>query len=112
MTGTNVLTCGSDQSVAGGTQYHVSVLGTVNGQQYALTFGVYPYTRPDTYTSSAFSFFGPSASNSSVAQWRARPDLGISVTINSDGKSGSLEIGYMSSPANTTAHVSGSWKCA
>ena len=112
MTGTNVLTCGSDQSVAGGTQYHVAVLGTLNGQQYALTFGVYPYTRPDTYTSSAFSFFGPSGSNSSVAQWRASPDLGVSVTINSDGKSGSLEIGYISSSANTTAHVSGSWKCA
>jgi hypothetical protein len=112
MTGTNVLTCGSDQSVAGGTQYHVAVLGAVNGQQYALTFGVYPYTRPDTYTSSAFSFFGPSGSNNSVAQWRASPDLGVSVTINSDGKSGSLEIGYISSSANTTAHVSGSWKCA
>jgi len=112
MTGTNVVTCGSVQSVTGGTQYHVAVLGTVNGQQYALTFGVYPYTRPDTYTSSAFSFFGPSGSNSSVAQWRASPDLGISVTINSDGKSGSLEIGYISSSANTTAHVSGSWKCA
>ncbi len=112
MTGTNVLTCGSDQSVAGGTQYHVAVLGTLNGQQYALTFGVYPYTRPDTYTSSAFSFFGPSGSNNSVAQWRASPDLGVSVTINSDGKSGSLEIGYISSSAASTAHVSGSWKCA
>jgi hypothetical protein len=112
MTGTNVLTCGSDQSVAGGTQYHVAVLGTLNGQQYALTFGVYPYTRPDTYTNSAFSFFGPSGSNSSVAQWRASPDLGVSITINSDGKSGSLEIGYINSSANTTAHVSGSWKCA
>jgi len=112
MTGTNVLTCGSDQSVAGGMQYHVAVLGTLNGQQYALTFGVYPYTRPGTYTSSAFSFFGPSGSNSSVAQWRASPDLGVSVTINSDGKSGSLEIGYINSSANTTAHVSGSWKCA
>ena len=112
MTGTNVLTCGSDQSVAGGMQYHVAVLGTVNGQQYALTFGVYPYTRPDTYTSSAFSFFGPSGSNSSVAQWRSSPDLGVSITINSDGKSGSLEIGYISSSAAGTAHISGSWKCA
>jgi hypothetical protein len=112
MTGTNVLTCGSDQSVAGGTQYHVAVLGTLNGQQYALTFGVYPYTRPDTYTSSAFSFFGPSGSNNSVAQWRSSPDLGVSVTINSDGKSGSLEIGYISSSAASTAHISGSWKCA
>ncbi len=112
MTGTNVLTCGSDQSVAGGTQYHVAVLGTLNGQQYALTFGVYPYTHPDTYTNSAFSFFGPAGSNSSIAQWRSSPDLGVSVTINSDGKSGSLEIGYISSSAASTAHVSGSWKCA
>ena len=112
MTGSNVVTCGSDQSVAGGMQYHVSVLGTVNGQQYALTFGVYPYTHPDTYTNSAFSFFGPSDSNSSVAQWRSSPRLGVSVTINSDGKSGTLEIGYVSSSANTPAYVSGSWKCA
>jgi hypothetical protein len=112
MTGTNVLTCGSDQSVAGGMQYHVAVLGTLNGQQYALTFGVYPYTRPDTYTNSAFSFFGPAGSNSSIAQWRSSPDLGVSVNINSDGKSGSLEIGYVSSSAASTAHVSGSWKCA
>src|SRR6266568_4099907 len=96
MTDTNVLTCGSDQSVAGGMQYHVAVLGTLNGQQYALTFGVYPYMRPDTYTNSAFSFFGPAGSNSSIAQWRSSPDLGVSVTINSDGKSGSLEIGYNS----------------
>src|SRR6266566_6088763 len=112
MTGTNVLTCGSDQSVAGGMQYHVAVLGTLNGQQYALTFGVYPYMRPDTYTNSAFSFFGPAGSNSSIAQWRSSPDLGVSVTINSDGKSGSLEIGYNSSSAASNAHVSGSWKCA
>jgi len=112
MTGTNVVTCGSDQSVAGGTQYHVAVLGTLNGQQYALTFGVYPYTRPDTYTNSAFSFFGPAGSNSSITQWRSSPDLGVSVTINSDGKSGSLEIGYVSSSTAGTAHISGSWKCA
>ena len=112
MTGTNVLTCGSDQSVAGGMQYHVAVLGTVNGQQYALTFGVYPYTNPGAYTGSAFSFFGPAGGSSSITQWRSSPDLGVSVTINSDGKSGSLEIGYVSSSAAGTAHISGSWKCA
>ncbi len=112
MTGSNVVTCGSDQSVAGGTQYHVAVLGTVNGQQYALTFGAYPYTRPDTYTNSAFSFFGPADSNSSIAQWRSSRDLGVSISINSDGKSGSLEIGYISSSSTSTVHVSGSWKCA
>lgn len=112
MTGANVVTCGSDQSVAGGMQYHVAVLGTVNGQQYALTFAVYPYTHPDTYTNSAFSFFGPSSSSNSVAQWRSSPGLGVSVSINSDGKSGTLEIGYVSSSANTTAYVSGSWQCA
>ena len=112
MTGSKVVTCGPDQSVAGGMQYHVSVFGTVNGQQYALTFGVYPYTHPDTYTNSVFSFFGPAGSNSSIAQWRSSPGPGVSVTINSDAKSGTLEIGYVSGSDNSTAHVSGSWKCA
>ena len=112
MTGSNVLTCGSDPSVAGGMQYHVAVLGTVNGQQYAMTFGVYPYTHPDTYTNLAFSFFEPASSTSPTAQWRSSPDLGVTVTINSDGKSGTLEIGYVSSSAKATAQVSGSWKCA
>ena len=112
MTGSNVLTCGSDSSVAGGMQYHVAVLGTVNGQQYAMTFAVYPYTHPNTYTNLAFSFFEPVSSTSPTAQWRSSPGLGVSVTINSDGKSGTLEIGYVSSSTNATAQVSGSWKCA
>jgi zinc-ribbon domain len=112
MTTSMVVTCGSDQSVAGGMQYHVAVFGTVSGRQYALTFGVYPYTSPNTYTSSVFSFFGPAGSNSSIAQWRSTPNLDVSVTINSDGKSGTLDIGYLSSSDKSTAHVSGSWKCA
>src|SRR5439155_5776020 len=32
MTGVNVVTCGSEVSVAGGTQYHLALFGTVNRQ--------------------------------------------------------------------------------
>ena len=112
MTDSIVSTCGSEQSVAGGMQYHVALFGTVGGQQYALTFSVYPYTNPDTYTSSVFSFFGPAGGSSSITQWRSSPKLGVSVTINSDGKSGTLDIDYVSSTDNSTARIAGSWKCA
>jgi zinc-ribbon domain len=111
MSAASVVTCGADQSPAGGMQYHVAVFGTVGGQQYALTFGAYPYTAPSTYTSTAFSFFGPAGENSAIAQWRSGPKQSASVTINSDGKTGTLDIGYLSSSDNSSARVAGSWKC-
>ena len=111
MTGVNVVTCGSEVSVAGGTQYHLALFGTVNRQQYAFAFNIYPYTSPKVYSTEVFSFFGPAGESSSIAQWRSNPALGVNVTMNIDGKSGMLSIGYRSSSDNSTARVTGSWVC-
>ena len=112
MSDINIVTCGSQASVAGSTQYHVALFGTVNRQQYAFAFNIYPYTHPDIYTAAVFSFFGPAGETSSIAQWHSYPALGVSVTVNSNGKSGFLNIGYVSNSNNSTAQVVGNWTCA
>jgi len=117
MTVTNVVACGPGQSIAGGQQYYVAIFGTVSGQQYGFTFTVYPYTDPRTgvmnHAPTVSSFFGPAGEANSLTAWHASPNLGVNVTINNDGKSGTLDIGYVnSSNNNNTARVSGNWKCA
>lgn len=109
---TNWVTCGPNQAAAGGQQYHVAVFGTVGSQQYGLTFDVYPYTGPKTYTSSAFSFFGPAGDTSSLTQWRSNTSSGVNVTINNDSKSGTLDINLLSSTDTSSIHIAGSWTCS
>jgi hypothetical protein len=112
MTVTTVVSCGAEPSTIGGQQYHLSVLGTVNGQPYGFAFAVYPYSSASTYTSGVSSFFGPAGSNSSLTQWRSSTSTGVNVTINSDLKSGSLDINLLSANDHSTVQATGSWTCA
>jgi hypothetical protein len=111
MTGVNVVTCGAGASVAGNMQYHLGLFGTVSGKQYAFAFNIYPYTHPNTYSTSVFSFFGPAGEHSSIAQWHAGSASAVSVTVNSNGKSGTLNIAYVNTTDKSTAQVMGSWMC-
>lgn len=112
MTVTTVVSCGAEPATIGGQQYHLSVLGTVNKQPYGFAFAVYPYSSASTYTSGVSSFFGPAGSNSSLTQWRSSASTGVNVTINSDMKSGTLDITLSSASDHSTVHATGSWTCA
>jgi hypothetical protein len=112
MTVTTVVSCGAESATIGGQQYHLSVLGTVNRQPYGFAFAVYPYSSASTYTSGVSSFFGPAGSNSSLTQWRSSASTGVNVTINSDMKSGTLDINLTSANDHSTVHATGSWTCA
>jgi hypothetical protein len=112
MTVTTVVSCGAEPATIGGQQYHLSVLGTVNRQPYGFAFAVYPYSSASAYTSGVSSFFGPAGSNSSLTQWRSSTSNGVNVTINSDMKSGTLDINLTSVNDQSTVHATGSWTCA
>ncbi len=108
---TTLVSCGVGPSVAGGQQYHLSVLGTLKGRQYGFAFSIYPYTYPNTYTGAVSSFFGPAGANSSLAQWRSHAPTGASVTVNSEALSGTLAISLTGASDHSTVHVVGSWTC-
>jgi len=112
MTVTSVIACGAEPSVAGGQQYHVSILGTVNGEKYGFSFDAYPYTRAGIYTGNVNSFFGPAGDSSSLTQWRSASTQSNSVTVRSDSKSGTLNISLVSSSDHSTVGVVGNWMCA
>jgi hypothetical protein len=108
---TTVVSCGAEQSPAGGQQYHLSVLGTIGGRQYGFAFVVYPYTIPTTYTGAVASFFGPAGANSSLAEWRSHAPAGASVTVNNNTKSGTIDISLSSTSDHSSVNVVGSWTC-
>jgi hypothetical protein len=112
MTVTTVVSCGAEPATIGGQQYHISVLGTMNRQPYGFAFAVYPYSSASTYTGGASSFFGPAGNNSSLTQWRSSASTGVNVIINSDMKSGTLDINLSSANDHSTVHATGSWTCA
>ncbi|MFL5624102.1 MAG: zinc-ribbon domain-containing protein [Ktedonobacteraceae bacterium] len=112
MTAITVGSCGVEPSLVAGQQYHLSVLGTVNGQRYGFALIVYPYTSPNIYTNSVSSFFGPAGDNSSLTQWRSSGSTGMNVTVNSDNKSGTLDINLSNASDHSTVHVTGNWTCA
>ena len=112
MTVTTVVSCGTEPSIIGGQQYHLSVLGTVDRQPYGFAFAVYPYSSASTYTGGVSSFFGPAGNNSSLTQWRSNASTGVNVIINSDMKSGTLDINLSSANDHSTVHATGSWTCA
>ncbi len=112
MTVTTVVSCGVEPSLVGGQQYYLSVLGTVSGQQYGFALVVYPYNAPHTYTNGVSSFFGPAGDNSSLTQWRSNASTGVNVTVNSDNKSGTLDIDLSNANDRSTVHVTGNWTCA
>ncbi len=112
MTVTTVVSCGVEPSLVDGQQYHLSVLGTVSGQQYGFALIVYPYNTPNTYTNGVSSFFGPAGDNSSLTQWRSNGSAGVNVTVNSDNKSGTLDVSLSNASDHSTVHVTGNWTCA
>jgi hypothetical protein len=107
MTVTNVARCGPPSS---GSEYDIYVSGTVGNTPYTFVSRITSYTGPATYnTGHIFVVFSQQPLSPSTV-WGNSGNLPARATINSDTKSGTMEIDL--SGAVNTVHVSGSWNCA
>ncbi|MGH2495450.1 MAG: zinc-ribbon domain-containing protein [Ktedonobacteraceae bacterium] len=93
-------------------EYAGVAMGTIGAKAYEFLFGAFPYNNPGTYQS--IEVIGRLTDTGTSQVWQdilaAAPG---SITINADGKSGSLNITMpLSSPTidpNNTVKVTGSW---
>ena len=107
MTVTSVARCGPSTS---GTEYDLYFIGSVGGTQYTYVSRVPTYKGPATYGTGQVSVVFAQQPLSTTAVWGNSGNAPATVTINSDLKSGSMEVDLAG--ASNSVHVSGNWACA
>ena len=83
--------------------------GTIGGANYTFIFAALAYNGPGTYTFPKVAAT-LNKTGSSQKTWAIDPTASSTITINSDSKSGSLDL-HLFDPANITSKVSvtGGW---
>lgn len=107
MTVTSFTRCGPSTS---GTEYDLYFIGTVGGTQYSYVSRVPTYKGAATYDSGQVSVVFAQQPLSASTVWGNSGNAPATVTINSDLKSGSMEVDLTG--ASNSVHVSGNWTCA
>ncbi|HEX6556957.1 MAG TPA: hypothetical protein VF026_29615 [Ktedonobacteraceae bacterium] len=107
MTVTSLARCGPSTS---GTEYDLYFIGSVGGTQYTYVSRVPTYKGPATYGTGQVSVVFAQQPLSTTAVWGNSGNAPATVTINSDLKSGSMEVDLAG--ASNSVHISGNWACA
>ncbi|TMC42715.1 MAG: zinc-ribbon domain-containing protein [Chloroflexi bacterium] len=107
MTVTSLAKCGPSTS---GTEYDLYFIGSVGGTQYTYVSRVPTYKGPATYGTGQVSVVFAQQPLSTTAVWGNSGNAPATVTINSDLKSGSMEVDLAG--ASNSVHISGNWACA
>ena len=107
MTVTSLAKCGPATS---GTEYDLYFIGSVGGTQYTYVSRVPTYKGPATYGTGQISVVFAQQPLSTTAVWGNSGNAPATVTINSDLKSGSMEVDLAG--ASNSVHISGNWACA
>lgn len=107
MTVTSLARCGPS---AAGTEYDLYFIGSVGGTQYTYVSRVPTYKGPATYGTGQVSVVFAQQPLSTTAVWGNSGNAPATVTINSDLKSGSMEVDLAG--ASNSVHISGNWACA
>jgi len=107
MTVTSLAKCGPATS---GTEYDLYFIGSVGGTQYTYVSRVPTYKGPATYGTGQVSVVFAQQPLSTTAVWGNSGNAPATVTINSDLKSGSMEVDLAG--ASNSVHISGNWACA
>ena len=107
MTVTSLARCGPSTS---GTEYDLYFIGSVGGTQYTYISRVPTYKGPATYGTGQVSVVFAQQPLSTTAVWGNSGNAPATVTINSDLKSGSMEVDLAG--ASNSVHISGNWACA
>ena len=106
MTVTSLAKCGPSTS---GTEYDLYFIGSVGGTQYTYVSRVPTYKGPATYGTGQVSVVFAQQPLSTTAVWGNSGNAPATVTINSDLKSGSMEVDLAG--ASNSVHISGNWAC-
>ena len=107
MTVTSLARCGPSTA---GTEYDLYFIGSVGGTQYTYVSRVSTYKGPATYGTGQVSVVFAQQPLSTTAVWGNSGNAPATVTINSDLKSGSMEVDLAG--ASNSVHISGNWACA
>ena len=107
MTVTSLARCGPSTA---GTEYDLYFIGSVGGTQYTYVSRVPTYKGPATYGTGQVSVVFAQQPLSTTAVWGNSGNAPATVTINSDLKSGSMEVDLAG--ASNSVHISGNWACA
>ena len=107
MTVTSLARCGPSTS---GTEYDLYFIGSVGGTQYTYVSRIPTYKGPATYGTGQVSVVFAQQPLSTTAVWGNSGNAPATVTINSDLKSGSMEVDLAG--ASNSVHISGNWACA
>lgn len=107
MTVTSFTRCGPSTS---GTEYDLYFIGTVGGTQYSYVSRVPTYKGAATYGTGQVSVVFAQQPLSATTVWGNSGNAPATVTINSDLKSGSMDVELAG--ASNAVHVSGNWTCA
>ena len=106
MTVTSVARCGPSTS---GTEYDLYFIGSVGETQYTYVSRVPTYKGPATYGTGQVSVVFAQQPLSTTAVWGNSGNAPATVTINSDLKSGSMEVDLAG--ASNSVHIAGNWAC-
>jgi hypothetical protein len=107
MTVTSIARCGPSTS---GKEYDLYFIGSVGGTQYTYVSRVPTYKGPATYGAGQVSVVFAQQPLSTTAVWGNSGNAPAAVTINSDLKSGSMEVDLAG--ASNSVHISGNWACS